>query len=82
MLEQPAKGRAAEFQVNSNIRLSIEETLRLRASRRGQMTPRPPSPGEVRPINWENEHDGGSFLAEQAKGRTGDKRPPDSAKRT
>lgn len=44
--------------------------------------PPPPLPGEVRPINWENERDGGSFLAEQAKGSTGDKRPPDSAKRT
>lgn len=40
-------------------------------------------PGDVRPINRENEHDRGAvFLAEQAKGSTGDKRVPDRTKRT
>lgn len=77
---QPAEGRTSEFEVSSNVRLSKTQLKKLLPPRRGRTAP--PCPARRGPLTERMNAMEGLFPAEQAKGRTGDKRPPDSAKRT
>lgn len=73
-LEQPAEGCTSELEVSSNISLSKRQLKKSPTTAIAVRTNGPWVPGDVRPINSERMNTAeGLFLAEQAKGRTGDK---------
>lgn len=81
-IEQPAEGCTPEFEVSSKIRLSKRQLKKSQTTAISVRTNGPCVPGDVRPLPERMNATKGLFLAEQAKGRTGDKWPLDSAKRT
>lgn len=70
-LEQLAEGCTSEFEVSSNISLSKRQLKKSQTTAISVRTNGPCVPGDVRPINRENEHDGGAVSSRAGKGQEG-----------
>lgn len=66
-----AEGYASRFKVSSNISLSEMQLKKPQNTPITVRTNRFSMPSDVRPINWENEHDWGPVSTRAGKGQTG-----------